>query len=130
GGSCFPKDVKALIAHGRKAGSPMRILDSVIAVNEEQPREMLRLLRKHFDSLEGVETAVLGLAFKPGTDDIRESPSLPVVRALQASGARVRAYDPIARHEAERALDPVNLTFCETLADSVDGADAVLLMTR
>jgi UDPglucose 6-dehydrogenase/GDP-mannose 6-dehydrogenase len=72
GGSCFPKDVKALIAHGRKHGRPMAILEAVIRTNENQPREILSLLRKHFSSLRNVEIAILGLAFKPGTDDIRE----------------------------------------------------------
>jgi UDPglucose 6-dehydrogenase len=130
GGSCFPKDVKALIAHGRKAGTPMDVLEAVIDVNQRQPQQILQLLNKHFPSLSGVQTAVLGLAFKPGTDDVRESPSLPVVAALQAAGAHVRAYDPIARHEAERQLDPQNLTYYDTLAESVDGADAVVVMTR
>jgi UDPglucose 6-dehydrogenase len=129
GGSCFPKDVKALIAHGQRAGAPMRILDAVMSVNGAQPDEIFRLLDKHFPSLEGVRTAVLGLAFKPGTDDIRESPSLPVVRSLEARGAFVKAFDPVARNEAERSLNGHNLEFCDTLEECVEGVDAVILMT-
>src|SRR5690606_2206244 len=126
----FPKDVKALIAHGKNAGLPMELLSSVISINERQPAEMLRLLGKHHESLAGVRVAVLGLAFKPGTDDIRESPSLPVVAALQSAGAWVKAYDPIARHEAERVLSPTNLAYADSLAEAIDGAQAILIMTR
>jgi UDPglucose 6-dehydrogenase len=130
GGSCFPKDVKALIAHGHRSGAPMRILDAVMSVNESQPDEIFRLLDKHFASLAGVRTAVLGIAFKPGTDDIRESPSLPVVRKLQARGALVKAFDPIARPAAELALGGPDIEFCDSLTECIDGVDAVILMTR
>ncbi len=130
GGSCFPKDVQALIAHGQKAGMPMQLLDAVISINERQPQEVLRLLGRHFASLEGVRVAVLGLAFKPGTDDVRESRSIPVVEALQEQGALIQAYDPIARHEAEKVLAPHHLTFCESLEGALQGVDAVMVMTR
>ena len=95
GGSCFPKDLKALVAHGRNAGLPMRLLEAVVQVNESQPKQVLTLLRRQFPALKGVRVSVLGLAFKPGTDDIRESPALPVVRELLAEGAVVTAYDPV-----------------------------------
>jgi UDPglucose 6-dehydrogenase len=130
GGSCFPKDVKALIAHGRAAGMPMSLLEAVVRVNEGQPREILRLLDKHFSSMVGTRTAVLGLAFKPGTDDMRESPSIPVVRELQARGALVQAYDPAARHEAEKLFSPDNITYSDTLEGALEDAEAVVLMTR
>lgn len=129
GGSCFPKDVRALIAYGRKAGLPMEMLDAVIRINQEQPAQVLRLLRKHYETLEGISVAVLGLAFKPGTDDVRESPALPIIRMLQQEGALIRAYDPIAQHEAERALDGTNLTYCATLSEAVEDADAVVVLT-
>lgn len=129
GGSCFPKDVKALIAHGRQAGSPMQVLDAVIAVNHRQPEQVLRLLDRHFPSLEGVRTAVLGLAFKPGTDDVRESPAIPVIRALQQRGARIGAYDPVAVDEAKAVLPPGDVTYHETLEAAIQDADAVILMT-
>ena len=74
GGSCFPKDVKALVEYGRSKGSPMRMLETVVAINEAQPDRMIDLLTEHFPSLKGVRVAVLGFAFKPGTHDIRESP--------------------------------------------------------
>ena len=104
GGSCFPKDVKALIAHGKKHATSMRILESVIETNHNQPNQVLTRVEKHFPSVEGVDVAVLGLAFKPGTDDMRESPAIPIVNALREKGARIKAYDPIAREEAEKVL--------------------------
>lgn len=130
GGSCFPKDVKALIAHGKRNGRQMELLDAVIRINEEQPGKVTSLLRRHFTSLEGVNVAVLGLAFKPGTDDLRESPSIPVIRELLSDGARVRAYDPVARHEAEKTFGNANITYSDSLADALRDAQAVLLMTR
>ncbi len=130
GGSCFPKDVKALIAHGARHGSPMRILDSAIAVNRDQPRRMVELIRQHYPDLKGLKVAVLGLAFKPGTDDMRESPALPIVTDLVAAGARVTAYDPIARHEAEKMLGTKGIKYCDSVEESIDGVDAIALVTR
>ena len=130
GGSCFPKDVKALIAHGRKLGRDMSLLDSVIKVNLAQPATVLDLLAPHFDDLAGVRVTVLGVAFKPGTDDIRESPALPIIRELLARKAVVKAFDPVAREEAEKHFGKGALDFAETLEDAVDGAQAVLLLTR
>ena len=130
GGSCFPKDVKALIAFGENAGARMRLLDAAIEVNTLQPHKVLALLERHFPTLAGVEVAVLGLAFKPGTDDVRESPALPVVRELLARGAAVRAFDPVAMDEARRYLDEDAPAFAKTLPEAIEGAQAVLLMTR
>jgi UDPglucose 6-dehydrogenase/GDP-mannose 6-dehydrogenase len=130
GGSCFPKDVKALIAHGKRAGSPMHVLDSVMAVNEAQPAKVMALLQKRLPVLTGKTVAVLGLAFKPGTDDMRESPAIPVVNALREAGAHIRAYDPIAQHEAEAVLGQAAITYADTLERALVGADAVVLMTR
>lgn len=130
GGSCFPKDVKALVAHGRKAGLPMRVLDSVIRVNERQPREMLGMLRKHFPDLAGVRVAVLGLAFKPGTDDMRESPAIPIVKDLLFAGAEVVVFDPVAHREAGKLLAPGAVRFADSLEDAVTRVEAVLLLTR
>lgn len=129
GGSCFPKDVKALIAFARDAGSPMRVLESVIGVNEAQPAQMLRLLRKHLPDLRGLSVAVLGMAFKPGTDDIRESPSLSVTRALLGEGAVVKAFDPIARREAAKVLGP-GVKFVDSIESALDDVTAVMIMTR
>jgi UDPglucose 6-dehydrogenase len=129
GGSCFPKDVKALIAYGRQAGASMDLLDAVIRINAAQPAKMLEMLRRHLPDLEGRRVAVLGMAFKPGTDDIRESPSLPVTRALVAAGALVAAYDPVARHEAEKIFGG-SVAFHDDLAAAVADAEAILVMTR
>lgn len=130
GGSCFPKDVKALIAHGKSLGMRMNLLESVVKVNEGQPAALMRLLDQHFPDLESVRVTVLGVAFKPGTDDIRESPSLPIIRELQARFALVTAYDPVARMEAENLFGPGVLTFSESLQEAVKNAQAVLLLTR
>jgi UDPglucose 6-dehydrogenase len=130
GGSCFPKDVKAIIAHGAKYGRPMNILEAVMKVNASQPFEILALLQKHFPSLEGIVVAILGLAFKPGTDDMRESPAIPVVKALQESGVIQKAYDPIACREAKKIFGNERITYCEKLEEALEGVDAVVLLTR
>jgi UDPglucose 6-dehydrogenase/GDP-mannose 6-dehydrogenase len=130
GGSCFPKDVKALIAHGQKVGQPMQVLSSVIDVNRSQPGQVLDRLNRHFDTLEGVPVAVMGLAFKPGTDDMRESPAIPVVNALIAGKAKISAYDPVAQEEAEKIFPPGSVRYCSTIEDALKGAEAVLVMTR
>lgn len=129
GGSCFPKDVKALVAFGQDHGHPMPLLDAVITTNTAQPAKMLDLLRSRLPELRGSTVAVLGMAFKPGTDDVRESPSLPVTAALLEAGATVRAFDPVARETAAQVVSP-DVTFADSLADALDGVDAVLLMTR
>jgi UDPglucose 6-dehydrogenase len=129
GGSCFPKDVKALIAYGEAAGAPMELLGSVIAVNEAQPAKMLEMLKRHYPDLAGRRIAVLGMAFKPGTDDIRESPALPVTARLLEEGAVVTSYDPVARYEAEKVFGTA-VAFRDDLAAAVGGAEAILVMTR
>jgi UDPglucose 6-dehydrogenase len=130
GGSCFPKDVMALIAHGKKSGVPMELLDAVMKINKKQPERILSLLGKHFESLEGKKIAVLGLAFKPGTDDMRESPSIPVVNELLSRGARITAYDPVARNEAVKLFGNHLITYPDSLEGTIKGTDAVVLMTR
>jgi UDPglucose 6-dehydrogenase/GDP-mannose 6-dehydrogenase len=130
GGSCFPKDVKALIAHGQKAGQPMTLLQSVIQVNEQQPLRIIEILKTQFPSLAGVRLAVLGLAFKPGTDDMRESPAIPVVKDLLAAGARIRAFDPAAKSEAQKIFGRQGIEYCDQLVEVLEGAEAVVLLTR
>jgi len=129
GGSCLPKDVKALIAHGEDLGLPMPLLRSVIAVNEAQPAQIVRALEKHFPSLEGLRVAVLGLAFKPDTSDVRESPAFPVIRSLLERKASVNAYDPVAVHEARKVLGGA-VVYSSTLEESLADVDAVILLTR
>lgn len=129
GGSCLPKDVKALIAHGEDVGSTMPLLRAVIAVNEAQPRQILRTLEKHFPSLSGLSVAVLGLSFKPDTSDVRESPAFPVIRLLREGNASVKAYDPVAMDEARKVLGNT-VAFAESLEECLEGVDAVVLLTR
>ena len=129
GGSCFPKDVKALNAHGIKFGVPMNLLSSVLDVNAKQPQQMLNLLDKHFPNLENVKVAVLGLAFKPGTDDMRESPAIPMVNYLVEQKANVKAFDPIAQHEAQKLFGD-SITFTDSLESVIDDVQVILLVTR
>ena len=128
GGSCFPKDVKALVAHGENGGVPMQLLKSVIDVNNRQPQKMVDMLEARLGDVSGRKVTVLGVAFKPGTDDIRESPAIPVIRQLADKGAVVTAFDPIARHEAERELGDC-LNFRDTLDAAIADAEAILIMT-
>jgi UDPglucose 6-dehydrogenase/GDP-mannose 6-dehydrogenase len=130
GGSCLPKDVKALIAHGEKAGLPMPLLSAVVETNLRQPGEVIRLLKKHMTSLKDVRVAILGLSFKPDTDDIRESPAIPILKELLSQGAILKAHDPVANHEVRELFPPHQLTLCETLEEAITGVDAVVLVTR
>lgn len=128
GGSCLPKDTKALAAHGAAHGAPMPLLEAVIATNLAQPGRMIALLEKHFPSLQGLRVALLGVAFKPDTDDVRESPAIPIAAALAARGAELVAYDPVAR-ETARAVLPPAATLAPSLEAALAGADAVVLVT-
>jgi len=130
GGSCFPKDVNALIAHGNDAGQEMNILKSVVGLNVNQPLVLIDLLMKHFDSLHEKRVTVLGLAFKPGTDDMRESPSIPVIKALHEGGAEITAYDPVAMDEAKNALPDIPVRYVESMSEAVQGASAVVIVTQ
>jgi UDPglucose 6-dehydrogenase/GDP-mannose 6-dehydrogenase len=129
GGSCLPKDVKALIARGKGTASRMPLLKEVIRINEAQPKRMIALLKTRVPSLKGVPVAVLGLAFKPDTDDLRESPALRIVDLLLAEGARVLAYDPVAMPAAKKALADRPVEYCESLEQAVRKAKALLLVT-
>ncbi|MGH6617935.1 MAG: UDP-glucose dehydrogenase family protein [Alphaproteobacteria bacterium] len=129
GGSCLPKDVSALAAQGASAGEPMRMLNSVLEINRERPERTVAILRKHFPSLRGVRVAVLGLAFKSDTDDIRQSPALPIIDLLLQDGAAVSAFDPIAIEPARKALPEGKVSFAESLEEAVRGAEAVIITT-
>jgi UDPglucose 6-dehydrogenase len=128
GGSCFPKDVAALKQLAGNSGYHFQLLNSVIEVNELQKRRVIAKLEKHLGSLVGKEIALLGLAFKPDTDDMREASSLVLSARLQAAGARVRAYDPVAESEARKLIRGVD--FRSTAAGAIEGADAVVLVTE
>ncbi len=130
GGSCLPKDAMALIAQGEKAGVPMELLKAVMRINQKQPQQILARLRKHFPSLRGIRIAVLGLAFRPDTDDMRESPAIPIVKELSAQGAKIRAYDPAAKKEAQKIFRNGELMLCEDLVQALEDAQAIVLITR
>src|SRR5215207_9747563 len=126
--NCFPKDVSALKQLAGNSGYHFQLLTAVIEVNELQKRRVLSKLQKHLGSLVGRDVALLGLAFKPNTDDMREASSLVLAGRLQADGARVRAFDPIAEEEARGLLPGVQ--FSASALDAVDGADAVVIVTE
>src|SRR3954468_2120182 len=128
GGSCFPKDVQALKQLAGNSGYHFQLLTAVIEVNELQKRRVISKLQKHLGSLVDKEIALLGLAFKPNTDDMREASSLVLSARLNAAGAHVRAYDPVAEEEARKLIR--GMAFCPTALEAVDGADAVVLVTE
>ncbi|MDP2710151.1 MAG: UDP-glucose/GDP-mannose dehydrogenase family protein [Solirubrobacteraceae bacterium] len=128
GGSCFPKDVNALKQLAGNSGYHFQLLNAVIEVNELQKRRVISKLQKHLGSLVGRTVALLGLAFKPNTDDMREASSLVLSARLQADGAKVRVYDPIAEQEARSLIHGVH--FATDALDAVAGADAVVLVTE
>ncbi|MBC2709786.1 MAG: UDP-glucose/GDP-mannose dehydrogenase family protein [Desulfosarcina sp.] len=130
GGSCFPKDVKALISYGKSLGEPMGLLDAVIKVNQAQPRQIIAMLEKHFPSLDGVHITILGLAFKPETDDMRESPAIPVIQTLLNRGAQLCAFDPVAKDEAMKLFGEDTIQYAKTLGDALAQPQAVVLLTR
>jgi UDPglucose 6-dehydrogenase len=128
GGSCFPKDVTALKQLAGNSGYHFQLLNAVIEVNELQKRRVMSKLHKHLGSLVGKRVALLGLAFKPNTDDMREATSLVLSARLQADGAKVVAYDPVAEEEARKLIRGVD--FAGSAAECVTGADAVVLVTE
>lgn len=129
GGSCFPKDVRALIKTAQDYDVPLRILEAVASVNETRKRAMARKVAVTFtDGVRGKTIAVLGLAFKPNTDDMREAPSVPLIAALQDMGARVRAFDPASMDQAKAVLE--NVTYGDSAYACADGADALVIATE
>ncbi len=129
GGSCFPKDVDSLIHTASRFGYDFKLLRSVVEINKERAGHLVDMMRKAMGGLEDKTVAVLGLAFKPNTDDMREAKSLEVVRLLHAAGAQVRAYDPAAMDNA-KALMPADVAFCESAYEAAAGADGVALLTE
>jgi UDPglucose 6-dehydrogenase len=130
GGSCFPKDVRAVMTMARQIGLDFDLLRSVERVNERQKRWLVEKATRHFGSLAGKTLAVWGLAFKPKTDDMREAPSLTVVEGLLGSGARVRAHDPVAEEVARRLFDGRGVELVPEPYQAAEGADALLLVTE
>jgi len=130
GGSCLPKDVNALISHGKKAGLPMPLLSAVIETNRGQFGKVVHLVKRHFRSLRGVRVTVLGLSFKPDTDDMRESPAIPIVRQLAGEGADVTVHDPVAIPLARKIFAGTDISYREDLAEAIEKAQAIVLVTR
>ena len=129
GGSCFPKDVRALIKTGQDHDVPLRILEAVATVNDNRKRAMARKVAAMFSgALRGKTVAVLGLTFKPNTDDLREAPSLTLITALHDMGAHVRAFDPAGMAQAQVQMPKV--AYCESAYDCAEGADALVIVTE
>ena len=129
GGSCFPKDTLALVRTAEQAGAPTRIVESVVAVNDARKKQMAAKIVAHCGgSVAGKTLGVLGLTFKPNTDDMRDAPSLDIVPALIEAGARIRAYDPEGLGEAKKLLDGV--AWCEGAYEAMEGADALIIITE
>jgi len=126
GGSCFPKDVDALISWAEESKQDSLILDSIKKVNDNQPLILIELLKKHIPNLKGKTIGILGLSFKPNTDDIRDSRSIPIVKKLIKEGAKVKAYDPKAVDNFKKLFP--DITYCKT-AEEVLNSDAVLITT-
>ncbi|DAC72542.1 MAG TPA: UDP-glucose 6-dehydrogenase [Thermoplasmata archaeon] len=127
GGSCFPKDVDALIAWAKEIKEPARIIESAKAVNTDQPLRLVEILKKHIPRLKGKTIGILGLAFKPNTDDIRESRAIPIVKELLRNGACIKAYDPQAMDNFKNLYPTIE--YCSS-ASEVLSADAVLITTK
>jgi UDPglucose 6-dehydrogenase len=129
GGSCFPKDTVALIKTAQDHASPLRIVEAVAAVNDARKRAMARKVSAALNGdVRGKTVAVLGLTFKPNTDDMREAPSIPLITALQDMGAKVRAYDPVGMEQAKSVIG--NVTFCDDAYSCAKGAAALVIVTE
>ncbi|AJD52530.1 MULTISPECIES: UDP-glucose dehydrogenase family protein [Thalassospira] len=129
GGSCFPKDTLALVRTAQEHNSPLRIIETVVDVNAQRKKAMAdRIISACGGSVSGKTIGILGLAFKPNTDDMRDAPSLDIVPALIAAGATVKAYDPEAMTEAKKLLE--DIIYCDTAFDTLEGADAMVVLTE
>ncbi|MEW6096633.1 MAG: UDP-glucose/GDP-mannose dehydrogenase family protein [bacterium] len=130
GGGCLPKDVKALISYAENKGENPKLLRNVIEVNQEQPNKLIQLLNKYYGSFKNLNVGVLGLAFKPDTDDMRESPAIPVIKSLLQKGAHIKAYDPVVKEKAKKIFGTDNIKYPESLNETLLAVDAVILITR
>jgi UDPglucose 6-dehydrogenase len=129
GGSCFPKDLKAFTAVARERGYDLRILQEVMNINSEQRVRFLKKVQNALWTLKGKQLAVLGLAYKGGTDDVRESPAIEIVKALLEEGCEIRAYDPAATERAREVLPSVGVTYAKSAYEAASGAAALLILT-
>ncbi|PFK47344.1 UDP-glucose 6-dehydrogenase [Bacillus cereus] len=129
GGSCFPKDTNALMQIAGNVKYPFQLLASVIAVNHEQKRKFINKLKQFYGDIRGKQIAVLGLAFKPNTDDIREAPAISIIEELHKNGAKIIAYDPVAIRNA-KAILPKEIAFAEGIGQAITNADCVCILTE
>ena len=130
GGSCFPKDLVALAKAGRKLGVPRRLAETVIEVNQIQKEIVFRKIQRELGGLDGKKIGVLGLSFKPNTDDIREAPAIDICRKLLEAGANIQAYDPAAMQNSQRVLNGDNVIYCQDAYAAASGVDALLIATE
>ena len=129
GGSCFPKDTLAVVRTAQEAGTPLKIIEAVVAINDARKEKMAdKVIEGVGGDVKDKTIAVLGLAFKPNTDDMRESPAIAIINKLVAKGANIRAYDPEAMDEAKNQLP--DITYCSNSYDCIDGADALVIITE
>ena len=130
GGSCFPKDTLALVRIAQDAGAPSRLIEAVVTVNDARKSSMgKRIIAANGGSVHGVTIAVLGLTFKPETDDMRDAPSVPVVHRLVEAGAKIRAFDPVGMEQA-KAVMPDGVAYCTDALDAATGADILVVLTE
>ena len=129
GGSCFPKDTLALVKTAREAGAPVELIETTVRINDARKQAMAqKIVQAMGGDVQGKTIAVLGLTFKPNTDDMRDAPSLDIIPALQAEGARIRAFDPEGMHEAQRHFR--NIDYAENMPEAIQGADALVILTE
>ena len=130
GGSCFPKDVKALIATAKQQGYQAKLFEEIDAVNERQKKIIVEKIKTHFDhQLQGKTFGILGLSFKPKTSDMREAPSIEIIKELLAAGAAVKAYDPVAVEEAKKIFGS-SITYSKSIEESAQGSSGLILITE
>ena len=129
-GSCFPKDTLALAAFSRERGAPFRLVEAVVEVNERQKARMVDKVKKAMGTLRGRRVALLGLTFKPNTDDIREAPALDIAKGLLKGGASITAYDPAGMEHVRRLPIGRRIAFAADAYEAVDGADCAVLVTE
>ncbi len=128
GGSCFPKDTKALIDIAKQQGLKNEVVSAAVKVNANRPAQMVEKIERTMEGVSGKTIGILGLSFKPNTDDMREAPALHIVGSLQKKGAKIKAYDPVAMENASRLIKDVE--FCENEYDTAEGSDSIVILTE
>ena len=129
GGSCFPKDVKSIVSTAKKTGIEPKLLNAVIEINEKQPSRIVELAKKKLGSLKGKKAAVLGLAFKPNSDDMREAPSIKVINELLAIGCELIAYDPAANENAKKIFSN-KIKYANSLKEALSASSIIFILTE